>query len=135
MEQTFRLSMWNMACQSAQSHALLMSQNCSVTAKELIAAVVQRFCEQAPPATQDELSLRHMQSISVSMLIGSVCHGESMARNCPEGAAEIFGEVRELPQRPLPRSQRETGELSNAAILTSGKISSICHKYGSSEKI
>src|SRR5437899_5478858 len=87
---------WETICQSARSEARARLRSFRPVAADLMAAEIQRFCEQSPPSSHDELSVRNTEAIALSSRISSIAHADSMARQHPAVAAEIFHAVRKL---------------------------------------
>jgi hypothetical protein len=121
-------STWSLMCQSALSHAASMGRmQRHPAARELIDAEARKFTQQQQPETDDELSERHAQHLSLTSRIGTIAHADSMARMHPNVAEAVFELVRGYCEGDLPTTAEGVNELHSASLDLTSKISALCH--------
>jgi hypothetical protein len=121
-------SMWSFMCQSALSHAASMARMQRYpVARELIDAETRKFTEQPPPRTDDELSQRHTQHLSLTSRIGTIAHADTMVRMNPDVAEAVFDLVKSFCGGDLPSTADGVNKLHLASLELTSKISSLCH--------
>jgi hypothetical protein len=99
-----------------------MAENCRREAATLIRSEVQKYCEQPPPLTQEELTRRQRQAMFLTSKIASIAHADSMARSHPGVSKKIVGATKAF----CDRLGLDDNPFSQAMELTA-RISDLCH--------
>lgn len=113
---------WNNTCQSAQSHAMLMSNHCSEPFRELIQHETKKLISQNPPTTNAELQQLNAQSMQLSTKISSISHASSMVCYNPEVVTEIYNATKSFCDENVL-----TSDCCLPSIELSTQISQFCH--------
>jgi hypothetical protein len=123
-----RADSWEFLCRLCESHSRRMARLCKFPpARELITAMSQKFCAQAPPISDEDLHTRRMQETDVASIIGSVVHADGMARMWSSAAEKVFAEARKLVEAEFPRADAEFKQRLHDSLAFGVKIAEICH--------
>lgn len=128
MDELMVQSTWSLMCQSALSFAASMARlQRHPAARELIDSETRKFTEQLPPGTEDELSARRVQHLSLTSRIGTIAHADSMVRMHPNVAEAVFELAKGYCEDGLPATADGVNKLHSASLELTLKISSLCH--------
>lgn len=115
-------SFWGSTLQSAQSHAMSMSNLCSQPFRELILQETQKLITQAPPTTDAELQNLNAQNMQLGAKISSISHASNMARLTPEVATDIYNAT-----KVFCNDNSLTSDCNVAGMTLSNQIAALCH--------
>ena len=122
MSPSFIQRQWSLKCQTARSHADLLSQGGLPEYRELILRETEAFCQQPPPKTHEDLMMRHCWWIHLLTKIDAIIHAEIRACMYPSVADEILRVTREFcDQIPLGDT------LPRESITLASKIGEIAY--------
>ena len=116
---------WNRLLTNARSHADLMAQGCSQPFKDIISAILARFCTLGLPSA-DELAVRTTQYGTLNSLLSSVCSASTMAIMHPAVQNDIIQAVSTLDTDDVFSPQLKPSDLFNRKMLASSSVSAIC---------
>jgi hypothetical protein len=112
---------WASICRTAQSHALMMGQQCATEFADLMTEEAAKLCREPAPTTSEQLSDCYMKSMALTSKIGSISHADQMAKRSPQAAEKLLQLTRDFCSR-VPLDRRVYGE----SFALSSEILSLC---------
>jgi hypothetical protein len=113
-------------CRQSQGSVFSMaSTRSSPPWADLIRVISQKFYDQRPPESNDEMSLRWQQRDRVHEIINQIALADNTAATLPGIVQQIYDLTRPLVERDLPRTDADFSRLDSELNTFSSMLSSL----------